>query len=62
MALHSKATRSIQPMGSIKNGKEFLLRMPMDLYEEARAMADRSRWSITTYLVHCGASTVKREM
>jgi hypothetical protein len=63
MNFHSKVTRSIQAMGAVKGskGKHFLLRMPMDLYKEARAMADRRRWSVTKYIVHCVASTVKRE-
>tara|TARA_Y100000588_G_scaffold374981_1_gene450799 strand:- start:367 stop:639 length:273 start_codon:yes stop_codon:yes gene_type:complete len=48
-------------MGAIKDGKKFLLRMPMGLYRETRAMADVKGWSITKYIVHCIAATVKRE-
>lgn len=61
MNFPSKTTRSIQAMGAIKDGKKFLLRMPMGLYRETRAMADVKGWSITKYIVHCIAATVKRE-
>lgn len=53
-------SRFNQAKGS--TAKKFLLRMPMGLHDEARAMADRKGWSTTKYLVHCVASTVKREM